>query len=562
MPCPVRILLLLYLAAAVAVPAGSQTLSPAQQAKAAFDKVDSAALPALQDTMLCMQAHAALLPLVRARERYLVHYRRGYCGLLGAAVTGDPAEYREAAQELAAAIQAWPYRRRNVSSGMRVLRAIAVTGAAQGKPPADALLELEDATQQPDCSAVAVMQAGFCQELTEIARLWLGWTAYQGDKLSEAAKLVGAVPGSPWAVWIAGRQAWVERRWADSIELMEKAVQSWEAAEKSQSPTTAYLLGPRPDLGGMYYDLAAAHYRAQNHARVIAAHEAAVRRGGGDSYGFFMRARSREALGQTDGALADYQYATRLADSSKDDSWAVGQAHYHRGLLLYGRRNYKQAEAEFTAATKAGLGEISSQDVAAWATLAAVAGGECGRASELLDLSGRISSESFPATEAESLAAACQLKQAVTLEQLLDFEQKLGPRLSAAKMQELRGRVAEAYAAQGVAAEDRKDTYAAVIAYRKALEWDPASSKARFNLGSIYLEDRKFDLAENQYRALAQAHPDDYEAYYWLAESILAQPLNAQRKGEACELLKRSLSVADLTKREQFRQTTSSVGCR
>jgi tetratricopeptide (TPR) repeat protein len=191
-----------------------------------------------------------------------------------------------------------------------------------------------------------------------------------------------------------------------------------------------------------------------------------------------------------------------------------------------------------------------------------VAGGDCGKAPELLDLSGRTSSTLFPATEAESLAAACQLKQAVTLEQLLDFEQKLGSKLSTDKMQELRGRVAEAYSAQGVAAEDRKDPYAAMAAYQKALEWNPGSGKARFNLGSIYLEDRKFDEAESQYRALAQAHPDDYEAYYWLAESILAQPVTPARKSEACELLRRSLSVADPKKREQFRNTMVAVECR
>lgn len=554
---------LLWLAALISLPAGSQTLTPAQQAKAAFDKVDSSALPALQDTMMCMQAHAALLPQVPAGERYLVHYRRGYCALMGASVTRDPAEYAEAAREFASAIQTWPGRApQAVSSGLRVLNAIAVAGAGRGVLTAEAVAGLDAVVQQPDCSATAVMQPAFCQELTELARLWLGWNALQAGKLNDAAKLAAAVPSSPWMAWIAGRQAWVERRWPEALGLMDKAVQAWEAAEKSRTPRTADLLGPRPDLGRMYLELATAYYRSDQHAGVIAAHEAAVKRGAGDAYGFFMRARAREATGQTAAALEDYQRAATLAASNKDDSWAVGQAHYYRGLLLYGRRSYKQAQAEFIQAPKAGLGDIPGAEVNAWATLSAVAAGDCSKAPELLDLSVKPASKLFPAADAQSLAAACQLKQALTLDQLLEFEQKLGSKLDAAQMRQLRSRVADAYSAQGVAAEDRKDTYAAVIAYRKALEWDPSSSKARFNLGAIYLEDRKYDLAEGQYRALTQSHPDDFEAHYWLAESILAQPLNPTRKSEACELLKRSLAVSDPGKRDQFKQTFSSVGCR
>ena len=117
-------------------------------------------------------------------------------------------------------------------------------------------------------------------------------------------------------------------------------------------------------------------------------------------------------------------------------------------------------------------------------------------------------------------------------------------------------------AVQGVTAEDRKDTRAAVAAYRKALDWDPTSGKARFNLGAIYLETKNYRLAEEQYRALVRTDPADYEAQYWLAESILAQPLSPARKNEACELLKRSLSIGDAGKKAQFTKAIEYVKCR
>ena len=115
--------------------------------------------------------------------------------------------------------------------------------------------------------------------------------------------------------------------------------------------------------------------------------------------------------------------------------------------------------------------------------------------------------------------------------------------------------------AQGVAAEDSKDPYSAVAAYRKAIEWDPRNSKARFNLGAIYIEDKHYDQAEAEYRALVEADASDYEAHYWLALSILAQHPEPWRVTEACGLLQKALAINDPGKKAQFLKAMGAAGC-
>ena len=134
-------------------------------------------------------------------------------------------------------------------------------------------------------------------------------------------------------------------------------------------------------------------------------------------------------------------------------------------------------------------------------------------------------------------------------------------RLDASKQRALRDKIASEYANQGVAAEDRKDPYSAVIAYRKAIEWNPNSAKARFNLGAIYIDDKRYELAEKEYRALVQADAGDYEAHYWLGQSILAQRPPPERVAEACGLLQRSLAVNDPEKKAAFAKAIAAAKC-
>ena len=128
-------------------------------------------------------------------------------------------------------------------------------------------------------------------------------------------------------------------------------------------------------------------------------------------------------------------------------------------------------------------------------------------------------------------------------------------------MRELRNQIAAGYAEQGIAAEDRKDSYSAVAAYRHALEWNPTNAKARFNLGAIYIEDKRFNLAEAEYRALVDADATDYEAQYWLAQSILAQRPSQPRVVAACELLRRSMAIEDAQKKAEFAKAFAAAKC-
>jgi tetratricopeptide (TPR) repeat protein len=134
-------------------------------------------------------------------------------------------------------------------------------------------------------------------------------------------------------------------------------------------------------------------------------------------------------------------------------------------------------------------------------------------------------------------------------------------RLDANKLHDLKALIANFYADQGVAAEDGKDPYAAVNAYRKALEWNPANSKARFNLGAIYIEDKRYELAEAEYRALVDADASDYEAHYWLAQSILAQHPPPDRVAAACGLLQEALAINDPDKKAQFSKAMRTANC-
>ena len=50
----------------------AQKPRPADRAKAAFEKVDTAAIPSLADSKDCVEAHAMLVPLVRQEQERLI----------------------------------------------------------------------------------------------------------------------------------------------------------------------------------------------------------------------------------------------------------------------------------------------------------------------------------------------------------------------------------------------------------------------------------------------------------------------------------------------------------
>ena len=63
----------------------------------------------------------------------------------------------------------------------------------------------------------------------------------------------------------------------------------------------------------------------------------------------YLRARAKEASGQSEGALADYNLASRTAFAAAQDL-ETGEAHLYRGIVLFRRKDYTRAEDEFASA--------------------------------------------------------------------------------------------------------------------------------------------------------------------------------------------------------------------
>src|SRR5262245_34115904 len=63
------------------------------KATADFERVQRALSPNLHDATICIQSQAALIPVTPPEGLSTLHYRKGYCTLAGAAVTGQASDY-------------------------------------------------------------------------------------------------------------------------------------------------------------------------------------------------------------------------------------------------------------------------------------------------------------------------------------------------------------------------------------------------------------------------------------------------------------------------------------
>ncbi|MGH9722306.1 MAG: tetratricopeptide repeat protein [Bryobacteraceae bacterium] len=541
---------------------GEQLPNPAAvKAKQDFDKVDQAPLPSAADANACIASHAQLLAAIRQESRYLVHYRKGYCELFEAVVSGNTSGYEAANKDFTAAIATWPAKGREpIPPGLSVLPAIARLKQGRADAYPEVTRDLEAAVSRSFCPQTAVMSESFCRSLLNTGRVWLAWLAYQKNNVEEAARVLEPLAGYPWATWMSGRQLLRQGRPIEAIVQLQQALQAWTAAARSPRPEVTTLLGPRPDMGDGYYRLGSAELELKRYEAAVASFDAAIKANPALSHALYLRARAKEGLEHWTPASGDYQSAAQTARANDDASWAIGDAHFRRGMLLHRLKEYSHAQSEFAQAMGAKLTEASQGDLTAWRMLSAVAGGAC-QSALLLESSSAGTSATFPRLEAQALAVDCRLKQASTPEQLEAIQKIYGAQLSPEQMRGLRARLGDAYANQGVAAEDRKDVAAAVVAYRRAIQADTKNAKAHFNLGAIYIDDKRYNLAEAEYRALVDADANDYEAHYWLAESILAQSPNPERRTEACRFLKRSLSIQDAEKRSQFTKAFNSARC-
>ena len=255
-----RLWVFTVLTAAALFAADDQRLALSIRAQTDFDRVQLAATPELRDTIACTQTQAALISVSAPADLALVHYRKGFCILAGAAITQNGTEFMDAASEFDKAVDAWPARVLNTKKGtapepipsaLKVLATIArlETGAAPegGVNNADlerAFKEISAAVAPPVCP-VGMMSPAFCGTVLQTGHQWLGWMALRQDGLSEAAQDFSGADGTGWPEWVAGRKAFRDGHYKESAAQYRKAV---DLARQWPPASLAGRLGPRSEF--------------------------------------------------------------------------------------------------------------------------------------------------------------------------------------------------------------------------------------------------------------------------------------------------------------------------
>jgi tetratricopeptide (TPR) repeat protein len=394
--------------------ADEQQLALLSRAQSDFDRVELSGSPQLRDAAECVQSQAALLAVAPKTETSLLRFRKGYCTLAGATVTGSAEEFREAAAEFERAIAGWPdrtSRNRNlppepVPSGLRILtQAAKLNAGTDSTLKEQARQEIRAAVQSPTCSA-NLMPANLCESLVGVGKDWLGWMALEQDDLIEAAQSFNGTSGSAWIRWTTGLRVFRDRKYADAVKEYRQAVESWTTRVSPGSLVSR--IEPQPAMPEMWAQLGSAQLLAGDPLAAIASFDRAIKADSMLAGAIYLRGRARELAGQTDQALADYSLASRTAFANAQDL-ASGEAHLYRGIFMYRRKNYSQAEDEFASALNFDIPDKLRPDASAWRRLAAVAAGSCGATRSELEESLVRVSPYFPKDEARKVAASCKV---------------------------------------------------------------------------------------------------------------------------------------------------------
>jgi tetratricopeptide (TPR) repeat protein len=403
--------ILIFAGASALAAADDPRLVLALKAQSEFDRVELAATPDLRSTLACVQTQASLLPLTSPDELPLIHYHKGFCTLAGAIITNNPNEFTEAAAEFDKAIEGWPERARRgdknkaperVPSALYVLASVAQLEAGWDDSALDrAQAQIASFVEKPACSS-SIMPAAFCGDVLQVGRQWLGWMALRHGLLDDAARYFAGSAGTGWPEWVAGRQAFLARRYPEAASQYRQAID----LQKMDATGMTGRLAPRPDLPAEWSELGGAQLLAGNTAAAIATLDEAVKADPSSARALYLRARAKELALQMEAAIADYNLASRTAFANAKDL-ASGEAHLYRGILLYRRKDYGHAEDEFASALNFEISNGLRDDAAAWRNLAAVAGGSCDAARQRLERSLSTVSPYFPKDEARTLMVAC-----------------------------------------------------------------------------------------------------------------------------------------------------------
>jgi tetratricopeptide (TPR) repeat protein len=404
----------LLIASGTALFAGSsEQLALALRAQSDFERVEMAAAPRVADTVACIQSQAAAFPVAAPDDLSLLHFRKGYCTLIGATITRNAKEFSEAAAEFDKSIESWASRPNRgkvqpepVPSGVRVLAAIARLSAGTDEAGLRrARIDISTAVSEPVCTT-QLMPAAFCLQVTQAGRQWLGWIALKDDYVDDALRTYSQAGPSGWSAWAAGRRAFLDRNYKETAAQYRKAIDAWEQVRRQPAPSITDRLSPLPDLRSALTDLGGAYMLAGDAPDAIATLDRAVKENPANARAYYLRGRAKEAAGQEEQAMADYNLASRTAFASAKDL-ASGEAHFYRGILLFRRKDYARAEGEFASALNFDIPEALRKDAVAWRHLSAVADGSCSTSREFLERSLETASPYFPKNEARNLSASC-----------------------------------------------------------------------------------------------------------------------------------------------------------
>ena len=395
---------------------GDEWSELAARAQADYERVALAASPRLAEASACQQSQAALVSIAPREELPGIHYRKGYCALVAAALENGSDRWREAADEFARAIEAWPAahpvkRNQPVPPAPAVLpvaeaiaRIHATSGAGDGTGDrAAAQSTLAAAVERPSCGA-ELTTLELCQAYAEVGWEWLGWMALRSGDLEGAARDFSSPAAAGWRNWVEGRQAFRDARYPEAAARYGQAVTDWERNRANAGWFDR--LRPSPDWADSLTEWGGARLLASDYAGAIATLSRAAALDQENARAYYLRAVARERSGHLEDALTDYNLASRAAFASARDM-ASGEAHLYRGILLYRRKDFARAESEFASALNFDVAPALRADAIAWRHLAAVAQGGCQSSRESLGRSLASVSPFFPLQEAQAAAAAC-----------------------------------------------------------------------------------------------------------------------------------------------------------
>jgi len=407
---------------------GTQWMELAARAEADYQRVALAVSPGLVEASACQQSQAALVSIAPPGQLPLIHYRKGYCTLVVAALGSQASPgnelqgWNDAASEFNQAIETWPAAhpvKRNqavppvpeilpVAEALARIHAAGPDGSAGngGSAMAAAEAALAAAEEHPSCGA-GFTTLELCQAYADVGREWLGWIALRSGDPARAARDFSSPAAAGWSNWVEGLEAFRNARYRDAAARFGQAIADWDRDRANSG--WFRRLRPQPDWPASLTEWGGARLLAGDYAGAIAALDQAAAISRENARAFYLRALAHERSGHADDAFADYNLAARAAFASAGEL-ASGEAHLYRGILLYRRKDYARAEAEFSSALNFDVAPGLRPDADAWRHLAAVAQGGCQSSCELLGRSLSSVSPFFPRQEAQAAAAACSTR--------------------------------------------------------------------------------------------------------------------------------------------------------